>query len=71
MNYCACSKALKKHDKTVGLDTRARFMRNVVQQQPFTHYPRCVHATLACLNDGVWVACLYPTFLWVQCGRES
>lgn len=40
MNYCACSKALKKHDKTVGLDTRARFMRNVVHQQPFTHYPR-------------------------------
>ena len=22
------------------LDTRARFMRNVVNQQPFTHYPR-------------------------------
>ena len=40
MNYCACSKALKKHDKTAGLDTRARFMRNVVHQQPFTHYPR-------------------------------
>ena len=73
----ACSKALKKHDKTAGcvsawereicarvligfddpklthpallaaifpfetsLDTRARFMRNVVNQQPFTHYPR-------------------------------
>jgi hypothetical protein len=24
----------------VVLDTRARFMRNVVNQQPFTHYPR-------------------------------
>jgi hypothetical protein len=31
---------LKKHDKTVVLDTRSRFMRNVVNQQPFTHYPR-------------------------------
>jgi hypothetical protein len=39
-SHTACSKALKKHDKTVGLDTRARFMRNVVNQQPFTHYPR-------------------------------
>lgn len=38
--FPACSKALKKHDKTVVLDTRARFMRNVVNQQPFTHYPR-------------------------------
>ena len=39
-NPTACSKALKKHDKTVVLDTRSRFMRNVVNQQPFTHYPR-------------------------------
>lgn len=39
MNYCAASKILKKHDKMTGFVTRDAFMRNVMNQQNFTHYP--------------------------------
>lgn len=39
MNYCAFSKILKKHDKLTGFSTRDAFMRNVMSQQNFTHYP--------------------------------
>lgn len=39
MNYCGFSKILKKHDKLTGYATRDAFMRNVVNQQNFTHYP--------------------------------
>lgn len=39
MNYCAVSKILKKHDKLTGTKTREPFMRNVMSQQNFTHYP--------------------------------
>jgi hypothetical protein len=61
MNYCACAKALKKHDKTVGIDVRGRFMRNVVHHQPFTHYPR-----YGLLID--WLMCLLKLWL-VGCPR--
>ncbi len=40
MNYCGFSKILKKHDKVTGFKTREAFMRNVMTQQNFTHYPR-------------------------------
>ena len=40
MNYCGFSKILKKHDKVTGFKTREAFMRNVMRQQNFTHYPR-------------------------------
>ena len=40
MNYCGFSKILKKHDKITGFKTREAFMRNVMVQQNFTHYPR-------------------------------
>lgn len=40
MNYCACSKILKKHDKSTGFDTREAFMRNIMSQQNFTHYTK-------------------------------
>ena len=39
MNYCGFSKILKKHDKSTGFSTREAFMRNVMSQQNFTHYP--------------------------------
>ena len=39
MNYCGFSKILKKHDKLTGFTTREKFMRNVMSQQNFTHYP--------------------------------
>jgi SPX domain protein involved in polyphosphate accumulation len=39
MSYCAFSKILKKHDKLTGFATREAFMRNVMGQQNFTHYP--------------------------------
>lgn len=44
-NYCIVtwtgfSKALKKHDKRTGYCTRRRFMLNVVNKAPFTHYTR-------------------------------
>lgn len=40
MNYCGFSKILKKHDKTTGYSTREAFMRNVMSNQNFTHYPQ-------------------------------
>ncbi len=39
VNYCACSKILKKHDKATGLQTRDAFMRNIMSVANFTHYP--------------------------------
>jgi hypothetical protein len=38
VNYCACSKILKKHDKLTGLQTREAFMRNVMSQTNFAQY---------------------------------
>ena len=43
MNYCGFSKILKKHDKVTGFKTREAFMRNVMTQQNFTHYPRLLN----------------------------
>lgn len=40
VTWTCFSKILKKHDKWTGYCTRARFMTNVVNKQPFTHYPR-------------------------------
>ena len=43
MNYCGFSKILKKHDKSTGYLTRDAFMRNVMSQQNFTHYPHVLY----------------------------
>lgn len=42
MNYCGFSKILKKHDKQTGFSTREAFMRNVMNQQNFTHHPHVI-----------------------------
>ena len=39
MNYCGFSKILKKHDKLTGYTTREAYLKNVVNQQKFTHFP--------------------------------
>lgn len=39
MNWTAISKIWKKHDKKTGFCCRRKFLMNVLNKQPFTHYP--------------------------------
>lgn len=39
VNYCGFAKILKKHDRMTGLETRQRFMVNVVNKKPICSYP--------------------------------